>query len=99
MTKQQQYIDTLNELKKLGLSEYTSCTILQELCKDERMHTISAEKSQRHEESKGDLATDKQLKYLDTLGGQPYKGMTKKEASGEIERIKNLKPKWTQIAK
>ena len=35
-------------------------------------------------------ATEKQLAYVRSLGGEPNKNWTKREASREIERLKNL---------
>ena len=35
-------------------------------------------------------ATEKQLAYVRSLGGEPNKDWTKREASREIERLKNL---------
>ena len=34
-------------------------------------------------------ATEKQLSYIRSLGGEPNKDITKRDASREIERLKN----------
>lgn len=60
--------------------------------------TINAERSgvpsdkkkpvRRHSPESEDLVSDKQLQYIEDLGGTPDKKMSKKEASDYIEELK-----------
>lgn len=90
-----------------------SLAVMQEMAKDARMaeiHQRSADirvKTPNNatsgnievSEKRNFMASDKQLAFLERLGGSPYAGMSSAQASSEIERLKNQKPKWTELSK
>jgi hypothetical protein len=92
-----EYIEMYDLALSICNDKVLSLAVMQEMAKDSRMAHISEEKANRLE-PKGEEATDKQLSYLERLGGQPFKGMTKQEASAEIERLKGLakNPAWSK---
>lgn len=80
-TKLDNYLELFEELKQKTGDERAALTLLQEVAKDRRMEEIRQEKEGRNNQP----ATEKQKRFMDDLGIQYPKTVTKQEASVLID--------------
>jgi hypothetical protein len=71
------YLELLNEINEKTQNEATAVALLHEVCKDQRMERMIEERQAKNNEP----ATAKQRKFMDKLGIQYPKTITKQEAS------------------
>jgi hypothetical protein len=77
----ERYINLYGEIRKKTGDDRVAQAILAEVAKDRRMQEMREEREARN----GELATAKQLQYLENLGVKVKPGLTKKEASALID--------------
>lgn len=75
------YLELFQEIKEKAGSETVAFSLLQEVAKDRRMEEMREQKEAKNNQP----ATKKQKKFMDDLGIQYPKTVTKKEASALID--------------
>lgn len=89
--KLEENLKLLQAIKDRVADERTALTLLQEVNKDARMALI-------REEREGSVftvpATQPQINLLRKLGGKVAEGITKEEASGQIDELLAKKESW-----
>ncbi len=77
--KVDEYVRLYDEIAEKTDSEQVALGLLQEICKDKRMHEI------KQERKNSDGATDKQKQFMKRLGIEFPDNISKKEASVLLE--------------
>jgi hypothetical protein len=78
-----EYLELYKEIRAKTQDERAAWTILQEVSKDMRMSQIREERQNGNGNSQ--VATPKQLQYLEKLGVETRPGLTKQQASALID--------------
>ena len=87
------YLNLLNEIKKVTEDTDTAQAMFREIAKDIRMER----NPQNRQQGNGYLATPAQISYLKRLGAVVPRGLTKAQASQLIESTKMMDPDDSQL--
>lgn len=82
------YISLFREIERKVGDDEVAIAILEQLGKDERQSRIIAGERNGRKNGSDQPASEKQLGYLASLGGEVREGMSKAEASAEIDRLR-----------
>jgi hypothetical protein len=79
--KLDEYLELYGEIQRKTGEEKVALTLLTEISKDRRVEEMKEDREKKN----GEPATEKQKKFMDSLGVDYPKNITKKEASALID--------------
>lgn len=87
----EEYVSLFREIERKVGDDQVAMVILAQMGKDERQSKIMASERSGRKNGGDQPASDKQLDYLASLGGEIREGMSKAEASAAIDELLGAK--------